>query len=170
MMKQQLATLTNMALSHVTAGSTIKQPVKKQPLRQTKKAPSVIRFIITSLLHEPSLAKKISSDEAWLQIDIPGMPVLRTLLEALQASPELTTAMLLERFRDNEFEKVIRSLFQEERLISSELSSAEVDDAIKRLKSQAQEHRLNVLIEKSRVSSLSQEDRKELTDLYKLGD
>jgi len=170
MMKQQLATLTNMALSHVTAGSSVKQPVKKQPLRQTKKAPSVIRFIITSLLHEPSLAKKINNEEAWLQIDIPGMPVLRKLIDTLLTSPSLTTAMLLERFRDDEFEKVIRSLFQEEKLISLELSSAEVDDAIKRLKAQAQEHRLNILIEKSRVSSLSQEERKELTDLYKLDD
>ena len=170
MMKQQLATSTNMALSHVTAGSNIKQPVKKQPLRQAKKAPSVIRFIITSLLHEPLLAKKINNDEAWLQIDIPGIPVLKKLLDTLQASPELTTAMLLERFRDDEYEKVIRSLFQEEKLISSELSSAEVDDAIKRLKSQAQEHRLNTLIEKSRMSNLSQLERKELTGLYKLDD
>lgn len=164
MMQQQLAKVTKMEPA-ITSTSSTRQQVKRQALRPTKKAPSIIRHVITSILHEPALAQKLTSEDSWLQTDQPGMPVLRKVVDMLDSSPALTTAMLLERFRGDEFEKIIQSLFEEERLISSELSSIEFDGALLRLKEQEEQLRLTDLIEKSRTSKLSGDERKELTEL-----
>ncbi|PCI22504.1 MAG: DNA primase [Piscirickettsiaceae bacterium] len=164
MMFQKLSDLTKVE----RLSNTKVSPKMKRPLRADKKPPSVIRHVITSIIHQPELAKKLSTEELWLSADVPGMSVLKKLMGIVSASPELTTAMLLERYRGAEDEKIIQSLFQEERLMSSEQSSAEFSGAVQRLIQQSSEQRLSALLEKSRSSKLSSSELEELTELYKI--
>jgi len=67
--------------------------------RQRK--PSLVQQAITLLLHYPRIAALAPPVEGIEQIGEPGGRVLRLLLEIAAARPDVTTAHLVERFRDD---------------------------------------------------------------------
>ncbi|ORU90655.1 MAG: DNA primase [Cycloclasticus sp. symbiont of Poecilosclerida sp. M] len=161
MMKKQLATLAQVD----SVGAVSRRP--RVRANTGKKQPSSIRQLITLLLHNPGFASKIDSEETWLDMEQPGMSVLCQILEIAQGSPELSAAMLLERFRGQENEKTIALLFAEEVLISDEMSEAEFDGSVSRLREQYKGNKLEVLLEKSRSQNLSESEQEELRQLIK---
>jgi DNA primase len=166
MMKKQLAVLTQMeppGTGRVVHGRFMPT---HQARRTGKKSPSVIRHLITSLLHEPQLATKINLDESWLELAIPGMNVLKEILSALGDTPALTPAVLLERFRGSDHEKTIKALFAEEKLIAGDSTEHEFLGAVERLKELAKKNRKDLLLSKS--TALSEIERTELRELMKL--
>lgn len=165
MMKKRLATLTQTDAPRAAASSSPRFGSRMQSPRGNKKSPSVIRHVITTLLHEPQMASKIDVTETWLQLDVPGMPVLNNILTILHESPSMLPAGLLERFRGSDSEGIINALLAEERLIVGESSESEFLGAIERLKEQAKKTRLDVLLAKS--NSLSENERIELRELIK---
>ena len=52
------------------------------------------------VLHHPAAARAIAAMPAWLDGDQKGFAVLRELLETARAEPKLTTAQLVERWRE----------------------------------------------------------------------
>jgi DNA primase len=166
MMKRQLATLTN--TDERMAGVSPKPTFgnrHRQAVGVGKRSPSAMRHLITTLLHEPALASKVSIGEVWLKLDAPGMPLLTELLSTLKNAPTMSPGMLLESFRGTENEKTINTLFAEEKLISGESSEQEFLGAIERLKEQVQKSRLDELLSKSK--NLTDDERKELRELIK---
>ena len=166
MMKKQLAVLTKMEPSGAGRQAHGRFAPTHQTRRTGKKSPSVIRHLITSLLHEPQLAAKINLDESWLELDIPGMSVLKEILSAIRETPDLTPAVLLERFRGGDHERTINALFAEEKLIAGESTELEFLGAVERLKEQAKKSRKDQLLSKS--TALSEIERAELRELMKL--
>ncbi|ORU92291.1 MAG: DNA primase [Cycloclasticus sp. symbiont of Bathymodiolus heckerae] len=165
LMKKQLARLTKMGGG--PSSSSGKQRFRRsQASRGTlKQSPSAIRRLITTLLHEPKLAATINMDDAWLKSEKPGMAVLKEVLLLSDGGEDVSPAILLERFRGGEYEKMINTLFAEERLITGESSEHELLGAIERLKEQAKKSRYEELLEKS--TNLSDEEKKELRELMK---
>ncbi|HIL91683.1 MAG TPA: DNA primase [Cycloclasticus sp.] len=165
LMKKQLAALTKSGRQAFGGGSKARFGSRQQARGNTKKSPSLIRHVITTILHEPSLANKINLEETWLTLNIPGMPVLRHVLSMANECADLSPAMLLERFRGSDNERTINALFAEEKLIEGESSEQEFLGAIERLKEQAKKSRLEELLEKS--TDLSDQERNELRELIK---
>lgn len=165
LMKKQLARLTKM--EKVSAGSSFRPQFGAQKaVRKTGAAPlSAMRHLITLILHEPTLALKINAEEGWLQLNVPGMSVLNEIISLLNGQKDISPAMLLERFRGGEYEKTIRTLFAEERLIAGDLAEYEFLGAIERLKEQAKNSRYETLLAKSQ--NLTDEERNELRELMK---
>jgi DNA primase len=165
LMRKQLAAITKTG-NEKNAGMSSPRFGSRQKLgRNSKKSPSLIRPLITTILHEPSLAAKINLEETWLHLNVPGMPVLQQVLSVANENLGLSPAMLLERFRGTENERAINALFAEEKLISGDSSEHEFLGAIERLKEQAKKSRLEELLEKS--NNLSAEEREELRTLIK---
>ena len=165
MMRKQLALLTETELSPAPRADNGPSYAPGSRYGQSKKKPSLIRLLITTVLHEPQLAAAISLDEPWLSLSVPGMPVLKQVLIALNNEAELSPAILLERLRGGEHERTINSLFAEEKLIDGGGLEHEMAGAIDRLKEQAKQVRLDELLAKS--SQLSDSERLEFRELIK---
>lgn len=63
--------------------------------------PTLIRKAISLVLHYPTVAARTREIEGFESIDVPGANLLRALLSYVRTSPEITTAHLIERFRDD---------------------------------------------------------------------
>jgi DNA primase len=159
MMKKQLARLTD------TKATPPRPTAANKNNTGGKKKPSTIRHVITLLLRNPELAGEIKATSSYLTTDIPGMSVLRSVLAELSASPNLSSAMLLERFRGAEHEKTINALFSEEVLFKDENELSDFQQAIERLQQQVNNQRLDELLHKSKIMPLTQEEKQELRQL-----
>jgi DNA primase len=79
-------------------GSTANSPAAQQ--RSGKKSP--VRQAIELLLYQPALAAEITLPVDLGQCSQPGVPLLIEIIELLQRQPELSTAVLLEHWRNHE--------------------------------------------------------------------
>jgi DNA primase len=61
----------------------------------------LIRKALALLLNFPSAAAEAALPEGWAEVTQPGTALFGRLLETAQSNPEITTAGLLERFRDD---------------------------------------------------------------------
>ena len=146
MMNKQLAELSQVPQSESVKNQRTTYRVKKPTAGSAKQSPSVIRQLITTLLHEPHLAEDISPDEEWLLLDVPGMEVLQRVLSAIRTSSGITPAILLERFRGSDIERIITKLFAEERLLVGDSMRDEISGAVDKLKKQVGQSRLEYLL------------------------
>jgi len=162
MMKKQMAVLTQ---TDVMPVSRSERQSRSAPYGQSKKKPSLIRLLISTILHEPKLAATIGLDAPWLSMNMPGMPVLKQVLVALNNEDDLSPAILLERLRGSDDERTINRLFAEEKLIAGDALEHELLGAIERLKEQARQIRLDELLLKS--DHLTDSERLEFIELIK---
>ena len=146
MMNKQLAELSQVPQSESIKNQRSTYRVKKSNAGSAKQSPSVIRQLITTLLHEPHLAEDISPDEEWLLLEVPGMEVLQRVLSAIRTSSGITPAILLERFRGSDIERIITKLFAEERLLVGDSMRDEISGAVDKLKKQVGQSRLEYLL------------------------
>jgi DNA primase len=70
-----------------------------RPVRSAGRQP-LLTQAIQLLLHHPGAARAIAETPPWLGAEQKGFPVLRELLETARDEPKLTTAQLVERWRD----------------------------------------------------------------------
>jgi DNA primase len=128
--------------------------------------PSVIRHSITLVLNEP---------QSCLQLDVeklgglqrPGAELLRILIETVQAEPNITTAGILERFRHHEEGRHLGKLVASEMPIDEEFdAAAELAECLEQLALAGRRERVDFLIEKQRVSGLSDDEKTELRQLH----
>jgi len=127
--------------------------------------PSVIRRAITLLLHFPEAAKDLDVEDL-AGVNRPGTELLRELIETVQADPNITTAGLLERFRNHDEGRHLGKLAAVEIPEHEEFdAAAELGDCLRQLSASGARERIEFLIEKERLSSLSVAERNELRAL-----
>ena len=104
---------------------------------------------------------------AWLAGDQKGFAVLRELLETARADPKLTTAQLIERWRDRPEGARLAELAGEESLVAdARAAGAELDSLLSRVGAElGPEKRLNELIELARERRLTGPEQKEFQAL-----
>jgi DNA primase len=128
--------------------------------------PSVIRHSITLVLNEP---------QSCLQLDVeklgglkrPGAELLRILIETVQAEPNITTAGILERFRHHEEGRHLGKLVASEMPLDEEFdAAAELAECLEQLALAGRKERVDFLIQKQRVSGLSDDEKTELRQLH----
>ncbi|MEJ2060485.1 MAG: DNA primase [Gammaproteobacteria bacterium] len=128
-----------------------------------------VRVAIACLLSDPELAAPPMDLDYLRNLEIPGVDLLHDLLETLRSSPHLTTAALLERWRDTPQGPHLAKLAGWSPEGMAEVG-AEVlfRDALQQLARQADIQRTEVLLAKSRrPEGLTSEEKSELQRLFK---
>jgi DNA primase len=103
----------------------------------------------------------------WLDAELKGFPVLRELLETAREEPPLTTAQLVERWRERPEGARLAELAGEESLVAdARAAGRELATLLERLGAElGPEKRLNELIELARDRRLSEQEQKEFQGL-----
>ena len=132
--------------------------------RQANK-PSVVRRAITLLLHFPETAENLNVEEL-AGVDRPGIDLLRDLIETVQAEPNMSTAGLLERWRNHAQGRHLGKLAAVEVPDSEDFDAgAELTDCLRQLALGGARARVDFLIEKERLGDLSEDEKDELRAL-----
>ena len=127
--------------------------------------PSAMRRAITLIVHHPRSAELIDIERLGGMAK-PGSDLLRDLIETVQAEPNITTAGLLERFRNDPEGQHLGKLTLVELPASEDFdAAAELTDCIQQLSLSARRDRIDFLIEKQRLGDLSSSEMNELRNL-----
>ena len=127
---------------------------------------SPVRIVIALLLQNPGLIEFVEQREAeWLDVDFPGMAVLKEVIQAIETVKQKDTAVLSEYFRGKPSEKVVNTLINWDFFILEQGVEAEFSGALNRLLEQMEEVVLNQLLMKEKSEGLSQDEKSQLRKL-----
>jgi DNA primase len=133
--------------------------------RSSAGKPSIVRRAISLLLNNPDAADKLDVEQL-AGVTRPGTELLRDLIETVQAEPTMTTAGLLERWRTHEEGRHLGKLAAVQLPVSDDFdATAELQQCMAQLALAGQRERVDFLIEKERLSTLSEAERSELREL-----
>lgn len=124
-------------------GVELNQTVTK-PVKSIDHQWSNSRLAINLLLQNPTLASNCNPNYQWAESNIPGVPLLLEIIDAIQEDPDISTTNLLEHFREHELGDHLYKLavmhppeseHQEsaEKMLSDCLASIQQDFAKKRI-------------------------------------
>jgi DNA primase len=137
----------------------------RKAARTSAAKPSVVRRAITLVLHHPEAAASLDA-ERLRDIDRPGAELLRDLIETVQSEPNITMAGLLERWRNHDQGRHLGKLAAVEMPPPEEFDpAAELSDCLAQLAAAGARDRVQFLIEKERLNTLSEDERSELRNL-----
>jgi len=125
---------------------------------------SLVRQAIVRLLHHPQIASEVSAQER-LGLEAneePGVPLLRDLIDELQARPAQIPAQVVQRWADREGAEALQKLLEREEVFTDAPGAAgELKGALVKLAEQAAGRRLEALEAKSRSATLSGDELQE---------
>ena len=127
--------------------------------------PSIVRRAITLIVHHPQAAERVDIEKL-AGVSKPGSELLHDLIETIQSEPNMTTAGLLERFRNDEEGQHLGKLAVVELPETEDFdAAAELADCVTQLALAARRERIEFLIEKQRLGELLAAERDELREL-----
>ncbi len=127
--------------------------------------PSVVRRAITLLLNNPVAGHKLDV-ELLAGVQRKGVDLLAALIETVQSEPNITTAGLLERWRHDEKGRHLGKLAAADIPMDEEFdAAAELSECVQQLAIAGRKERIEFLIEKQRVTGLSDDEKLELQQL-----
>ena len=139
------------------------RPVASQQVRLTP-----VRLALGLLLLQPAFAQEIGPELALEHPEIPGSELLAAVLETARQNPNLSTAALIERWRDRpEHRHLLKLMEWEPAADDMETQRRMFRDAIDRLLARRAELRTEYLLHKARVQGLDSEEKSELQTLLK---
>ena len=129
--------------------------------------PSVVRHAISLVLNYPSSG--LTADvEKLAGLRRKGADLLESLIETVQAEPNITTAGILERFRHDEQGRHLGKLAASQLPVDEDFDAgAELAECLDQLAQAGRKDRIAFLIEKQRVDGLSEDEKAELQELLK---
>ncbi len=113
---EELASLVGLSQQHLESKISSETNNKKaprqkaEPIRGQQVSNHKTRIAIALLLQNPSLAAKYKVPDGFKDAFTKGLPLLHHLQETIETNPDISSAALLERFRDNEHEKALNKL------------------------------------------------------------
>jgi len=126
--------------------------------------PSIVRRAITLLLNHPQAGQQLDVEKL-AGVSKPGTDLLREIIETLQAEPNMTTAGILERWRNREEGRHLGKLAAVEVPDDDDFdAAAELEHSLDQLAQFGKHERVDNLIEKERLSQLSEAERAELRE------
>ncbi len=147
--EKKLAEMTGMDLgdsARLMRGTQAPRAKRQTPatVRAALSSQSPVRRAIKMLIQHPALVSGLSDIGDLKSLDLPGAPLLIELIELLREKPDLRTAEVLERYRDNEAGRHLGKLAAEELSPLGDGIRTEFDDAIRALVRRAEETRLEI--------------------------
>lgn len=140
--------------------NSIQKPAAK-PLKA--RTPSAIRLAITLLVQQPSLSRLAT--DSLPNIDTPGLPLLRELIENINKNDLPSTGALLEHWRDREESNLLAKLAQTEHMIPETGVEKEFLGTIQLINKSAKEQVIQQLLAKASQQNLAQEEKQKLHEL-----
>lgn len=129
---------------------------------------SNVRRAIALLLQHPELMEKMSDENRFADLDLPGMPLFRALHQLLKNSPSLNTAAIIESFSDSEYKHHLSKLAVWDYPAVTENLEAEFHDILNRLSETSARQRTERLLHKESAQGLDQAEKDELARLLSL--
>jgi DNA primase len=127
-----------------------------------------VREAIALVLQYPAAGARLTELEALSALDLPGIPILRELIERARERPEASTARLLEPWRARPEHEALARLATVELPGDPEDLAVRLQDIIRRLTGpHAITARMETLTEKARRENLSDGEKEELRTLQK---
>jgi DNA primase len=127
---------------------------------------ALVRRAIALLLQHPGLgpaAAKVNSD--WRRLQQPDIALLAALLDLTQTQPNLSTAALVERWRDSKHFAGLSRLAEYDLSGAREAPQEELAGALRRLNEQLREQETESLFRKSRLSDMTEDEKARLKQL-----
>ncbi|BCG65509.1 MAG: DNA primase [Methyloprofundus sp.] len=154
-------------LARVDTLDFLEKPATLKKLSYKRKQEDVTlspaRIAVSLLLQNPGLIEVLEQREVnWAHLAMPGMDLLKKLVEIITEHPNINLPRLMECFRGQKEEKYIGIMMNHDFFISGDELKEEFSGAIDRLISQGENLRLEELIAKERASGLSDYEQKEL--------
>ena len=130
---------------------------------------SLVRRALELSLHYPSAAAQLEVSPALLRVEKKGISLLASILEDCRDNPHITTAGLLERWREEPEAPHLGKLAGGELLIDPEQAIRELQDSLDKLVREAgPDQRTDWLLRKAAESGLESAEKQELRDLLAL--
>ncbi|NOR81233.1 MAG: DNA primase, partial [Methyloprofundus sp.] len=138
--------------------------------KQADKKLSPVRIVISLLLQNPDFIEVIEQKEIkWVSINLPGVDLLKQVVEILVKNPNIKPSQLVEYFRGQEHEKYVNIMANDYFLISEkEELKKEFSGAIDIIIRQGRYDCIQALEEKAKAVHLSENERQELRDLHRI--
>ncbi len=142
------------------------RPARAKAPRSAGRQPLLTQAILL-LLHHPAAARSVAATPDWLETDQRGFATLRELLETARNEPALSTAQLVERWRDRPEGGRLAELAGSESLVrDARAAGRELATVLDRIGAElGPEKRLNELIELARERRLTEQEQKEFQGL-----
>jgi DNA primase len=139
----------------------------KAKLRNTDSRPTAMRLVIALLLQQPDFIRVVP--DTWQQLNetIPGATLLNQIIELLREQPTLTTAALIEFWREQPDYTQVSKLASMIIPIPQEGIEAELSGAIQQIAKMQDEQHIATLLQKASHSSLSVEEKHTLQALIR---
>jgi DNA primase len=151
------------------AAGNAAQPHTAMRRRQTATGagrPSVVRRAITLLLNHPEAGDKLDIEKL-AGVNRRGVELLHDLIETVQEEPHITTAGLLERWRHDDEGRHLGKLAAIEVPAEEDFDpAAELEACLDQLALAGRRERIDFLIEKQKLSPLSDDEKSELRALH----
>jgi DNA primase len=149
-----------------TASSLTKTSARRPRSAMGAGRPSVVRRAITLLLNNPAAADKLDIEKL-AGVNRPGVELLHDLIETVQEEPNITTAGLLERWRHDDEGRHLGKLAAIEVPEEEDFDpAAELEACLDQLALAGRRERIDFLIEKQKLSSLTDDEKSELRQLH----
>jgi DNA primase len=128
----------------------------------------IMRLAVALLVQHPHLAARINDPSFFDGFDLPGMGLFRALVGLLRAKPNLNTAAIVEHFRDSEHQHSVSKIATWSHSVLEQAVEVEFQGAMDQLSRMALREKVDLLLQKEKVSGLTPIERRELADLTRL--
>ena len=133
----------------------------------SKTRPSIVRKAITIILNFPQSSQNIDINSI-TELQLPGVQLLYELIKTSKKEPKITTAGLIERWRDDKEGKHLGKLAAMELPEHEDFNAMEeLKNCINQLIVLANRKRIHALIEKEKQALITDKEKTELLDLIK---
>ena len=133
----------------------------------SKTRPSIVRKAITIILNFPQSSQNIDINSI-TELQLPGVQLLYELIKTSKKEPKITTAGLIERWRDDKEGKHLGKLAAMELPEHEDFNAMEeLKNCINQLIVLANRKRIHALIEKEKQTLITDKEKTELLDLIK---
>ncbi|CUR53020.1 DNA primase [Buchnera aphidicola (Tuberolachnus salignus)] len=143
----------------------------KHKTLQTKKKiikRTTMRLLISLILQNPKLVKKISNLEYLKSFHIPGISIFIKLIQYIIQSPQIKIGQLLEYFRDTQHENIFKKLLSWDNMIASNQINQTFLDLLHNLELKEIEYQYNLLILKEKRKGLRLSEKKKIWNFNKM--
>ncbi len=173
MMNLELASLTGLPASRFTemtappaSSARIKERSQGGQIRGDRISP--LATAVSLLLQTPALAQSVDNPDELKQLRIPGADVLTRMIELCRNRPDLTTAGLLESFRETPVHGYLGKLAIHNNLIDENVLARQFRETLIHLLEEHYDLLTRDLLEKSEQSGATPEESQELNELLKI--
>ncbi|OOZ37215.1 DNA primase [Solemya velesiana gill symbiont] len=134
---------------------TTGRPKPKQASRSYLGTMPPVRRAIALVISNPRLGQQENLPEQWKHSSLPGITLLKELLELVQSQPNLSTAAILERWREREEGRHLQKLAGVLIDLPEEDQARELSDTLQTLSNQYLDQEAELLLQKAAEKGLS---------------